>query len=354
MSDEGNARFTLKMHEEWKGYTTALYEGDVIRGIYNNITGAALRRRPTTVNNATYYTSWMRVIDVRPGKNEVDVVVYPDADTPAGRNFDPSAHDEGGEMGQRRKHGGAEETPAACAHILHRGEGQGLLPRHEADYRRRERGHRSWRIPGVPSWPKPCNQGGDTGIYAKVGVFETIIQRDHLGRPEASDCLSRAVRPRRGLLRRHGLCRVEPQVRAELRALLRLPVALHQGGAKEPPSWDSTDWKPLSGGPRLQARMVERRGLRLRGQPEITLEVLAEIYHRDVTSDPKIKWDWAARAGTTGRRTLHPRALERLPRERRQLAPPCERGHELLVREAPRQAHLHSDRHAHRQERRAS
>ena len=41
MSDEGNARFTLKMHEEWKGYTTALYEGDVIRGIYNNISGAA-------------------------------------------------------------------------------------------------------------------------------------------------------------------------------------------------------------------------------------------------------------------------------------------------------------------------
>ena len=36
----------------------------------------------------------MRVIDVRPGKNEVDVVVYPDADTPAGAELRPVAHDE--------------------------------------------------------------------------------------------------------------------------------------------------------------------------------------------------------------------------------------------------------------------
>ncbi len=46
--------------------------------------------------------------------------------------------------------------------------------------------------------------------------------------------------------------------------------------------------------------MGRQRGLRLRDSPEITLEVLAEIYHQDVTSDPKIKWDWTRESWHNG------------------------------------------------------
>ena len=165
MSDEGNARFTLKMHEEWKGYTTALYEGDVIRGIYNNITGAAPSGDgTTTVNNATYYTSWMRVIDVRPGKNEVDVVVYPDADTPAGRNFDPSP------MMKVARWGNAGSTEAQKKR-------QRLVLISSTEARVKVYYHVTkpiidegnvatvlWRIPGVPSGQNPAIRRGHRNL----------------------------------------------------------------------------------------------------------------------------------------------------------------------------------------------
>ena len=297
----------------------------------------------------------MRVTRRPPGKNEVDVVVYPDADTPAGRNFDPSPMMKVARWGNAGSTGGAEETPAACAHILHRGEGQGLLPRHEADYRRGNVATVLGEFPSSFLAQKPCNQEGDIGIYAKVGVFETIIQRDHLGRPKPQIVYRGQYDPGANYYDGTAFVDIEPQVRAELRALLRLPVALHQGRGKEPPVRGTpTDWSLYQGTRALRLEWAGSEDSVYEDSPEITLEVLAEIYHQDVTSDPKIKWDWT-REKLAQRVAGHciRRALERLPtRTGRQLAPPCEEDMNYSFGEAPRQAHLHSDRHAHRQERR--
>ena len=91
LSDEGNERYTLKLHEEWEGYTTAQYEENVCKGIYNDITQRLedTGEGQTRLNNATYATSWFKVLAVRPESNEIDVVVYPDDEVPAGRNFAP-------------------------------------------------------------------------------------------------------------------------------------------------------------------------------------------------------------------------------------------------------------------------
>lgn len=90
VTDNGDGSYTLKLHEKWEGYFTAQIEHNVLRGIYNNITSA----RPsgqgtTTVNNATYYTCWMRVTAVDTANNTVDVILYPDDEVPAGKNFAP-------------------------------------------------------------------------------------------------------------------------------------------------------------------------------------------------------------------------------------------------------------------------
>ena len=113
-------------------------------------------------------------------------------------------------------------------------------------------------------------------------------------------------------------------------------MALHQGRGKEPPSWDSTDWSLYQG---TRASGLEWAGSEdsvYEDSPEITLEVLAEIYHQDVTSDPKIKWDWTRESWHNGSQDTASDALWNASHENvGQLAPPCERGHELLVREAP-------------------
>ncbi|MEZ3533166.1 MAG: hypothetical protein K1V90_08850 [Muribaculaceae bacterium] len=301
MSDEGNARFTLKMHEEWKGYTTALYEGDVIRGIYNNITGAAPSGDgTTTVNNATYYTSWMRVIDVRPGKNEVDVVVYPDADTPAGRNFDPSP------MMKVARWGNAGSTEAQKKR-------QRLVLISSTEARVKvyyhvtkpiiDEGNVATVLGEFPEFllgQNPAIREGDTGIYAKVGVFETIIQRDHLGRPEPQIVYRGQYDP--GADYYDGTAFVESSRKYEQSCVLYYGCQwlCTKAGAKNPPSWDSTDWSLYQGDPRLRLEWAGSEDSVYEDSPEITLEVLAEIYHQDVTSDPKIKWDWTRESWHNG------------------------------------------------------
>lgn len=91
VTDNGDGTYTLRLHEKWEGYFTAQYEHNVIKGIYNNIASSVVGEPSgqTAANGAVYFTSWMNVISVDAGKNEITVILYPDAETPAGKNFPP-------------------------------------------------------------------------------------------------------------------------------------------------------------------------------------------------------------------------------------------------------------------------
>ncbi|MCH5236988.1 MAG: hypothetical protein J1E95_04230 [Muribaculaceae bacterium] len=89
VTENEDGTYTLRLKEEWEGYFTSQYEFNVIRGIYNNISNSVTGKGTTVVNNATYYTSWMRVLSVDAPKNIIRVSLYDDDQVPAGRNFPP-------------------------------------------------------------------------------------------------------------------------------------------------------------------------------------------------------------------------------------------------------------------------
>lgn len=85
--DLGNNCYGLYLHPKWDGYFTAQAVGNVLKGIINNLGAVALGM--TGQGNAAMYTSWMRVNSVNPTLNYIEVAMYPDDETPAGKNFLP-------------------------------------------------------------------------------------------------------------------------------------------------------------------------------------------------------------------------------------------------------------------------
>lgn len=90
VTDNHDGTYSLKLHEQWEGYYTAQCEHNVIRGIFNNIASSTPGLPGQTVaNHAVCFTSWMNIISLDAAKNEITVILYPDAETPAGHNFPP-------------------------------------------------------------------------------------------------------------------------------------------------------------------------------------------------------------------------------------------------------------------------
>ena len=85
--DLGDNCYGLYLHPKWQGYFTAQAVGNVLKGIINNLGAVALGM--TGQGNAAMYTSWMRVNSVNPTANYIEVTIYPDDETPAGKNFLP-------------------------------------------------------------------------------------------------------------------------------------------------------------------------------------------------------------------------------------------------------------------------
>lgn len=300
-SPEGNPKYTLKMKEEWEGYTTALYELDVIRGIYNDISSSpATGAGTTTKHGATYYTSWMRVLAVRPGVNEVDVVVYPDDETPANRNFAPSA------MMAVSRWGNAGESEAQklrqsvivlsstekCIKILDHvtkpiiGKGNiaatfGSLP----DF-----------LAATDSRIKP----GDMGMYARTGVLERFLQHDYQGLPDPEIVFRGAYDPTATYY--DGTTLREETQKYEKSCVLYFGCLWLNNvtGTKDPPSWDSTDWSFYQGDPHLELTLASDAEAVDADDPELTLEASATIFHQDITSDPQLKWDWTRQTSRGG------------------------------------------------------
>ena len=88
VTDIGDNCYRLKLHSKWEGYFTAQAQNNVLKGIINNL-GATALGYTSPGTNAAMYTSWMRVNSVNPATNTIEVVLYPDEDTPAGHNFPP-------------------------------------------------------------------------------------------------------------------------------------------------------------------------------------------------------------------------------------------------------------------------
>lgn len=315
VSDEGNLRFTLKLHPEWDGYTTAQYEGNVIRGIYNDITSRMPSGSPTKtenpdgtvtgedglthINGATYFTSWMKVLEVRPTDNEIDVVMYPDEDCPAGKNFPPRA------MMKFARWGNAGEQPEQLKRqsvlILSSTEGR-ILKHYRVTKPIIDEGNVAFCLGTVPDFVADLTsriQRGDEAIYVRDIIAQRYIEIDHLGRPVAELVYRGEYDPNETY---YDGTAPNPDGKYEKSYVLYYGcqwLCLNTG-TKNPPSWDSTDWELFLGDPRLVIDLVADRNRLMRNNPKLRLAATVSINYQDITADPKVRWDWARKTVRNG------------------------------------------------------
>lgn len=97
---DGSISYILTLKAKWEGYITGQQYGNIIKGIINTL---AAKYAGVSDYSATsvesdgenkYYTSWMRVIGTHNtsgtlGVNQIQVALYGDDGTPAGKNFPP-------------------------------------------------------------------------------------------------------------------------------------------------------------------------------------------------------------------------------------------------------------------------
>lgn len=81
VTKDNDGTYTLKLKSKWDGYFTAQAENSVLKGIINTL----------AQGSGEYHTAWFRVNSVNTANNSINVTMYPDDETPAGKNYEPQA-----------------------------------------------------------------------------------------------------------------------------------------------------------------------------------------------------------------------------------------------------------------------
>ena len=292
MSSEGNRSYTLKMHEEWEGYRTALYEGDVLRGIFNDI----------EAGGSNDETCWLRVIAVRPEVNEVDAVMYPDGEVPGGRNFIPR------EMMKVARWGnsGEQEAQKRRQRLLYLSSSEGrIVGRMHVTKPGLDERNIAFSLGTVPEFLAKLDsriKEGDQAIYVKTLIAQSVVTVDYNGLPEPEIVWRGEYDPDADYY--DGTALAEYNMKYEKSCVLYYGCQwlCNRTGTKNPPSWDSTDWTVHQGDPRLRLEWVTAQDSVSVRDPQLTLEAIASIYNQDVTEDPNIRWDWERESIHNGER----------------------------------------------------
>lgn len=79
VTEEDTNTYRLKLRKRWDTDFTAFQKEDVLRGVVNDLTKLDVQK-----------TAWFRVLLVDRIRNEIVVVLYPDDETPARKNFPPT------------------------------------------------------------------------------------------------------------------------------------------------------------------------------------------------------------------------------------------------------------------------
>lgn len=305
VTDNGDGSYTLRLHEKWDGYFTAQYEHNVIKGIYNNITSALTPGDgQQTVNNATYYTSWMNIVSVDAAENEITVILYPDDETPAGKNFPPEPMMKIARWGNS----GDSEDPRyaqrqTCLYVSST-EGR-IMKLFRVTKPIIDEGNIAATFGTLPEFLAEIDSRikiGDDGIYVKTLVAQNFIRLDYRGRP-VPETIDRGpwtlgetyydgtTQNPSGIYERsktwdkgHGwLCNSGGEATAANR-----------------PTWNTTYWTHVEGDPSLNLRFNEVDSMVELDNPECPLSVTATYMGEDVTDSTAIYYDWTRKSQRNG------------------------------------------------------
>ena len=270
VEDLGDGCYGLHLRSKWEGYFTAQVENNVLEGIINTLAAGSGECR----------TSWMRVNSVNAPANYIEVVLYPDEETPAGKNYPPTEL-----MRIARRGNQTDPTRQRCLYLSST---EGRIVRltgvtkpilDASNY-----GATLGTLPEfLTAMGLPVIEGQDY-VYARGLIVQDIIRIDYQGHPiaevvdrglwtEGESYYASALNPSTGRYETsdvwfHG-CRYR----------------CAKTGTTSAPAWNSTAWAMVEGNPEFTVSFADTDNIFDPDRFAVTLTVVARLYNMDVTSD---------------------------------------------------------------------
>lgn len=268
--DNKDGTYRLYLRRKWDGYFTAQVANNVLKGIINTL----------AKGSGDYYTSWMRVNSVNAGDNSIEVSLYPDDETPAGKNFAPCDLMKIARWGNQ-----ADPTRQGCLYLSST---EGRIVRLTGVTKPILEPHNYGATFGtLPEFLKegnlPIIEGKDY-IYARGIVVQDYIQTDHYGKPlptyvdrgqwtEGVVYFCEELNPITGIYETSDVWYRGCKWRC----------AASQ--TENAPAWNSTDWAMIEGNPDFSIEFADTDYIFDPDNFKLTLDIIAKLYNTDITAD---------------------------------------------------------------------
>lgn len=268
--DNGDGTYGLYLRSKWEGYFTAQVRNNVLKGIVNTL-GAG---------SGTYHTSWLRVNSVNRPLNYIEVSMYPDAETPAGKNYPP--------CGLMRIARWGNQTDPSRQGCLYLSSTEGRIVRLTGVTKpiidKTNYGATFGTVPEfLLGMDLPVRPGQDY-VYARGLIVQDFVPVDYQGRPvvtfvdrgqwsATADYYSAALNPSTGIYETSDVWYMGCRYRCMAT------------GTREVPSWNGTSWAMIGGDPAFTVDFAETDLIFDPDSLDVTLTVIARLHNIDITAD---------------------------------------------------------------------
>lgn len=274
---EGHVSYKLHLKQQWEGYYTAQAVGNVLKGVINTL----------AQGSGTYYTSWMLLKDVDTATNTITVDLYPDDETPAGKNFPPCDM-----MNIIRWGNNIDPKRQSCIYLSST---EGVIKKLiHVTKPILDESNDGFIIGNLPEWltkdPSVPVDESDDAVYVKTLLYQNMHQIDYKGKRQpvyvdrgnwvenpAEPYHFEAVNSVTGVYETSDVW----YYGCKWRCIKDCPT--------DAPKWNSMQWMQIEGNPEFSIEIaIENGGLldfdyfAIHGT---TLEVTGKIYNLDVTRD---------------------------------------------------------------------
>lgn len=268
--DLGDNCYGLYLRSKWEGYFTAQYPNNVLKGVINTL----------ATGSGKYYTCWMRVNSVNTANNYIEVTLYPDEDTPAGRNFPPCEM-----MNIARWGNAADERRQSCLYLSST---EGRIVRLTGVTKPIiDASNYGSTIGELPEFLKgmdlPIVEGQDY-LYARGIVVQDMIRMDYRGKP-ISTIADRGLWEEGGAYYSGDVNPVTGEYEISDVWYMGCKWRCAKTGTATAPAWNNTDWAMVEGNPEFTVGFEDTDTLFDPDRFELTLRIAAKLYNMDITED---------------------------------------------------------------------
>lgn len=277
VDDLSNSCYGLHLKSKWDGYFTAQVENNVLKGIMNTL----------AEGSGTYYTGWYRVNSVNTANNYIEVTMYGDDDTPAGKNYAPA------KMMNIARWGNQSDTTRQSCLYLSSTEGR-IVKLIGVTKPKVTSANYGATFGSLPNFVKeildddgnklPLRDGLDY-MYIPGIITMDVIRLNKWTKKPVSTIVDRGTFVKGGKYYCDALNPDTHEYEISDVWYMGCKYRCAKNLTDTTPAWNNTDWAMVEGDPDFTVEFVEAENLVDPDNIDFTLTLQAKLYNIDVTAD---------------------------------------------------------------------